>query len=118
MVDYDRVRTYVVPEGLKNFTVCVFAKCFVIFVGSLLSEGGQERLGETRCDPVTDSCPACQTCAIPIHPRQYKANDPFKLTPFVTNKIQPMRGSYGSRKMQPISGHNYLAKWKKENGED
>jgi len=41
-----------------------------------------------------------------------------QLTPFVTNQIQPMRGSYGSRKMQPISGHNYLAKWKKENGED
>lgn len=41
-----------------------------------------------------------------------------QLTPFVTNQIQPMRGSYGSRKNQPISGHNYLAKWKKENGED
>ena len=41
-----------------------------------------------------------------------------QLTPFVTNKVRPMRGQYGSQDNLPISGYYYLRRWKEENGED
>jgi large subunit ribosomal protein L41 len=61
IVNYDRVRTYVVPSGL----------------------------------------------------------DTFELTPFVTQKVRPMRGAYGPHpEDQPLHGLYYLNRWKGENGED
>lgn len=41
-----------------------------------------------------------------------------QLTPFVTKKIQPMRGQYFKPSLLPISGSAYLKRWKVENGED
>ncbi|KAI9725909.1 MAG: hypothetical protein M1828_002236 [Chrysothrix sp. TS-e1954] len=43
----------------------------------------------------------------------------FKLTPFITQKVKPMRGQYGGDpRGSPLSGHYYLGRWKQENGED
>lgn len=38
-----------------------------------------------------------------------------KLTPFVTKKIKPIKGSF---EVGPVDGKAYLARWKAENGED
>lgn len=37
------------------------------------------------------------------------------MSPYVTNKMKPTRGRYGAGE-NPISGANFLARWKHENG--
>ncbi|KAI1325027.1 mitochondrial ribosomal protein L27-domain-containing protein [Xylariaceae sp. FL0255] len=44
--------------------------------------------------------------------------DTFKLTPFVSNKIQQVRGSYTGYPEGPKSAELYLSRWKAENGLD
>lgn len=39
-----------------------------------------------------------------------------QLTPFVTMKMKPTRGRYGTDQ-HPINGSVFLSKWKAENGE-
>ncbi|KAI5850957.1 hypothetical protein BZA05DRAFT_399289 [Tricharina praecox] len=50
--------------------------------------------------------------------RTYKCPDlsGFELTPFVTMKMKPTRGRYGTDQ-HPINGSVFLSKWKAENGE-
>ncbi|KAF3924177.1 hypothetical protein ABW21_db0200265 [Orbilia brochopaga] len=38
----------------------------------------------------------------------------FKLTPFVTMKLEPSKGKFG--KVGPMSGDAYLERWKRMNG--
>ncbi|KAI9678864.1 MAG: hypothetical protein M1817_005924 [Caeruleum heppii] len=42
----------------------------------------------------------------------------FRLTPFVTRKMRPTRGSFDGDSKGGLSGARYLARWKAENGED
>ncbi|KAG0648719.1 hypothetical protein D0Z07_4649 [Hyphodiscus hymeniophilus] len=42
----------------------------------------------------------------------------FKLTPFVTKRIRPMKGRFEGDPKGALSGEAYLRKWKAENGED
>ncbi|RFU31667.1 hypothetical protein B7463_g4676, partial [Scytalidium lignicola] len=42
----------------------------------------------------------------------------FKLTPFVTRKMKPIKGRFERDPKGALSGEAYLAKWKAENGED
>ncbi|KAL1841649.1 hypothetical protein VTJ49DRAFT_6755 [Mycothermus thermophilus] len=44
--------------------------------------------------------------------------DGFKLTPFVTRKMEPTRGIYEGYKDGPKDPKLYLARWKAENGLD
>lgn len=41
----------------------------------------------------------------------------MQLTPFVTKKIKPSPGDYGTAN-GPSTGSFYLNRWKQENGED
>jgi len=41
-----------------------------------------------------------------------------QLTPFVTNKIEPMKGRYEGYALGPKSPELYLDRWKAENGLD
>jgi large subunit ribosomal protein L41 len=41
-----------------------------------------------------------------------------QLTPFVTVKIDPVQGRFLGDPKGAFSGEAYLARWKKENGED
>ncbi|KAN0106557.1 50S ribosomal protein-like protein YmL27 [Hyaloscypha variabilis] len=42
----------------------------------------------------------------------------FKLTPFVTRKIKPVKGRFEGDPKGALSGEAYLARWKAENGQD
>ncbi|KAF8866933.1 hypothetical protein BDZ45DRAFT_577785 [Acephala macrosclerotiorum] len=42
----------------------------------------------------------------------------FKLTPFVTRKMKPIKGRFEGDPKGALSGEAYLAKWKAENGQD
>ncbi|KAF4635861.1 hypothetical protein G7Y89_g2231 [Cudoniella acicularis] len=42
----------------------------------------------------------------------------FKLTPFVTKKIRPVKGRFEGDPKGAFSGERYLAQWKAENGQD
>ncbi|MCJ1407990.1 hypothetical protein MMC19_002062 [Ptychographa xylographoides] len=42
----------------------------------------------------------------------------FKLTPFVTRNMEPLKGKFHKAKKGGLSGHLYLKKWKNENGVD
>ncbi|KAI0408485.1 mitochondrial ribosomal protein L27-domain-containing protein [Xylaria palmicola] len=44
--------------------------------------------------------------------------DSFKLTPFVTPKIEPTKGRYEGYRLGPKSPELYLDRWKAENGLD
>ncbi|KAL8908053.1 MAG: hypothetical protein Q9207_001032 [Kuettlingeria erythrocarpa] len=42
----------------------------------------------------------------------------FKLTPFVTKNMQPLKGDFEGDPKGGLSGERYLERWKKENGMD
>ncbi|KAI4215826.1 MAG: hypothetical protein LQ351_001814 [Letrouitia transgressa] len=42
----------------------------------------------------------------------------FKLTPFVTKNMEPLRGNFEGDPKGGLSGERYLEKWKRENGMD
>ncbi|KAL9015180.1 MAG: hypothetical protein Q9173_000211 [Seirophora scorigena] len=42
----------------------------------------------------------------------------FKLTPFVTKNMQPLKGDFEGDPKGGLSGVRYLDKWKRENGTD
>ncbi|KAI1183205.1 mitochondrial ribosomal protein L27-domain-containing protein [Nemania serpens] len=44
--------------------------------------------------------------------------DTFKLTPFVTSKVEPTKGRYEGYALGPKSPELYLDRWKAENGLD
>ncbi|KAI9838367.1 MAG: hypothetical protein M1819_005635 [Sarea resinae] len=42
----------------------------------------------------------------------------FPLSPFVTKRMEPLKGRFEGDKKGGLSGFRYLARWKEENGED
>ncbi|KAL9117641.1 MAG: hypothetical protein Q9187_005820 [Circinaria calcarea] len=42
----------------------------------------------------------------------------FKLTPFVTKNMEPLKGSFEGDPKGALSGERYLSRWKRENGQD
>ncbi|KAH8599757.1 50S ribosomal protein-like protein YmL27 [Bisporella sp. PMI_857] len=42
----------------------------------------------------------------------------FKLTPFVTKNVEPLRGRFEKDPKGGFSGEAYITRWKVENGED
>lgn len=78
MIEWRKVRTYVVPPGLKDFKV------------ELSSTTVAYRL---------------------IYISQ-------QLTPFVTKKMEPLKGDFGGDPKGGFSGERYLNRWKEENGRD
>ncbi|KAL8723081.1 MAG: hypothetical protein Q9225_000552 [Loekoesia sp. 1 TL-2023] len=42
----------------------------------------------------------------------------FKLTPFVTKNMEPLKGDFEGDPKGGLSGERYLEKWKQENGMD
>ncbi|MCJ1472164.1 hypothetical protein MMC13_000811 [Lambiella insularis] len=50
-----------------------------------------------------------------IVPEQLKT---FKLTPFVTKNMEPLKGNFEGDKKGGLSGQRYLSRWKEENGVD
>ncbi|MCJ1288261.1 hypothetical protein MMC26_007616 [Xylographa opegraphella] len=42
----------------------------------------------------------------------------FKLTPFVTRNMEPLKGNFEGDKKGGLSGQRYLDHWKRENGVD
>ncbi|KAL8939976.1 MAG: hypothetical protein Q9211_002504 [Gyalolechia sp. 1 TL-2023] len=42
----------------------------------------------------------------------------FKLTPFVTKNMEPLKGDFAGDPKGGLSGARYLEKWKNENGMD
>ncbi|MCJ1388421.1 hypothetical protein MMC18_001268 [Xylographa bjoerkii] len=42
----------------------------------------------------------------------------FKLTPFVTRNMEPLKGKFERDKKGGLSGQRYLDRWKRENGVD
>ncbi|MCJ1372473.1 hypothetical protein MMC20_003698 [Loxospora ochrophaea] len=42
----------------------------------------------------------------------------FKLTPFVTRNMEPLKGYFEGDRQGGLSGNRYLSRWKTENGVD
>ncbi|MCJ1317629.1 hypothetical protein MMC15_002954 [Xylographa vitiligo] len=42
----------------------------------------------------------------------------FKLTPFVTRNMEPLKGNFEGDRKGGLSGQRYLDRWKRENGVD
>ncbi|MCJ1246325.1 hypothetical protein MMC30_003532 [Trapelia coarctata] len=50
-----------------------------------------------------------------VVPEQLKS---FKLTPFVTKNMEPLKGDFRGDPKGGLSGERYLDQWKRENGVD
>lgn len=97
IIEWDRVRTYVVPEGLDTFKVRV----------------------AIWWKAARDACPGKATVDERRRARnKFDANTQcLQLTPFVTNKITRPKGRYEGSS-GPNDPKSYLEKWKDENGLD
>ena len=96
VIEYNKVRTYVVPPGLKDFKVSPRA--------SSSRRGPEPREEERKREMLTRS---------DLRHKQ-------QLTPFVTRNVQPLYGDYAQQgdALGPRSPSAYLARWKAENGFD
>ncbi|KDN63305.1 hypothetical protein CSUB01_01962 [Colletotrichum sublineola] len=85
VIEWHKVRTYVVPEGLNSTKPCLMLR-------ASQENGGQ---GEIFAD----------------------ISRLFKLTPFVSDTIRPLKGTYPSKE-GPRDPQLYLDTWKQQNGVD
>jgi large subunit ribosomal protein L41 len=86
IINWDKVRTYVVPDGLDQFPV-----------SNLVCEAWSYEIYRLLC--IAD-----------------KLFLPSQLTPFVTKKVDVPMGRFEGDPKGPLSGELYLKRWERENG--
>lgn len=94
VIEWEKVRTYVVPKNLKDFNVRQFA----------ISGSGGIWGGRNGGRAVNWS--------------YGRKTNTTQLTPFVTTKIRATKGRFENDPKGAFSPEAYLTKWKAENGED
>ncbi len=94
VIEWEKVRTYVVPKNLKDFNVCRF--------NTMRGVAAQWQ----------------RSVALGSVGLWFNMLTGLQLTPFVTTKIRPVKGRFENDPKGAFSPESYLAKWKAENGED
>ncbi|KAI1259480.1 hypothetical protein F5Y18DRAFT_298490 [Xylariaceae sp. FL1019] len=130
VIEFQKVRTYVVPSGLDSFKVCTprsFMSSFAHYSTMNGPRNKEDQLGmyemryrgtngrkdtdlSTRKSPNNSyQSAAKQTANHTTHPQ---------LTPFVTKSVEKVKGRYEGNAKGPDDPELYLNRWKDVNGLD